>query len=153
MGHASREQAECEAQEVLMRGVFLDTSAWVSAAISNQTHHAAARSAYTNAVRQGFRIVTTPMVLGEAHALFLRILGRERARAAIRAVQADPTHVVMPVDEDLVSAAVERWIDRFEDQSFSLCDAVSFEVMRVEKLTRALTIDRHFQTAGFETLL
>jgi len=32
----------------------------------------------------------------------------------------------------------------------SLCDAASFIVMRDRHVRRALTLDRHFQDAGFE---
>ena len=132
------------------RAVFLDTSGWIAAAVRTQSRHAAAREAYTAAVRQGYRILLTPMVLGESHALFLRLLGREKAMAALEGAMSDPTHIVVPVDDALVSTAVDRWIRPYRDQAFSLCDAVSFEVMKREGITRALSIDRHFAAAGFE---
>lgn len=137
----------------MTRALFLDTSAWVSAAVCTQTHHAIANAAYVSAVRQGYRIVTTPMVLGESHALFLKLIGPEKARAAIGAVQRDPTHVVLPVDADLIASAAERWIDGHSDQQFSLCDAVSFEIMKREGIVRALSVDKHFLAAGFEVIV
>ena len=79
-------------------------------------------------------------------------MAREQARDATGAVQRDPTHVVLPVDTDLVVAAVDRWIDGYRDQQFSECDAVSFEVMKREGITRALSVDRRFATAGFEII-
>lgn len=42
------------------------------------------------------------------------------------------------------------WLDRFHDQPFSLTDAVSFELMRRERVTHAFAFDPHFVTAGFE---
>jgi predicted nucleic acid-binding protein len=56
------------------------------------------------------------------------------------------------VDRDLRLAAVERWLRPYDDQAFSLTDAVSFEVMRRGRIRRALALDRHFATAGFEIL-
>jgi predicted nucleic acid-binding protein len=132
------------------RAVFLDTSGWIAAAVRGQTHHDAARTAYASAVREGYRIVLTPMVLGESHALFHRLLGHQKAAAALDSALSDPTHVIIPVDEALVKAAVEHWLRPYRDQHFSLCDAVSFEVMKREGITRALSIDHHFVTAGFE---
>ena len=38
------------------------------------------------------------------------------------------------------------------DHRFSLCDAVSFEVMRRERIEHALTFDTHFTIAGYKTL-
>lgn len=134
----------------MKRAVFLDTSGWIAAAVRGQSLHEEAKAAYTSAVRQGYRIMLTPMVLGESHALFLRLLGRDTAVAALEGALTDPTHVVVPVDDELVRKAVERWLRPYRDQGFSLCDAVSFEVMQREGITRALSIDRHFVTAGFE---
>jgi predicted nucleic acid-binding protein len=134
----------------MKRAVLLDSSGWVAAAVRGQARHEEAKAAYTQAVRQGYRVIVTPMVLAESHALFLRLLGREKAAAALDGAVSDPTHVVFPVDGALVQAAVERWIRPYRDQRFSLCDAVSFEVMQREGITRALSIDRHFVTAGFD---
>ncbi len=141
---------EGQAGAKVRRAVFLDTSAWIAAAIHGQAKHDRAKAAYIAAVRQGLRIVTTPMVLGEAHALFLRLLGRDHATRALESALSDPTHVVISVDDSLTRAAVEGWIKPYRDQQFSLCDAVSFEVMQREGITRALAIDAHFVTAGFE---
>lgn len=137
----------------MSRSVLLDSSGWVAAAVRGQTHHEAARAAYTAAVRQGTRIVVTPMVLGESHALFLRLLGRDHAAAALESVLRDPTHVVITVSDEMVRAAVARWVAPFRDQRFSLCDAVSFEVMQREGISEAISIDRHFRTAGFGTVV
>ena len=145
---AGHEKSQSKAE--VTRAVFLDSSGWVAAAVRGQSSHEEAKAAYTSAVRQGYRIMITPMILGEAHALFLRLLGRDQASAALESALRDPTHAVFPVDDALVKAAVDRWIRPYHDQSFSLCDAVSFEVMQRERITRALSIDRHFVTAGFE---
>ena len=134
----------------MKRALLLDSSGWVAAAVRGQSRHEEAKAAYTSAVRQGYRIMLTPMVLGESHALFLRLLGRDKATAALESALMDPTHVVLPVDEALVKKAVERWLRPYRDQGFSLCDAVSFEVMQREGITRALSVDPHFVTAGFE---
>jgi predicted nucleic acid-binding protein len=40
----------------------------------------------------------------------------------------------------------------YPEQRFSRCDAVSGEVMRRRRMRRALALDGHFQTAGFEAL-
>jgi predicted nucleic acid-binding protein len=39
---------------------------------------------------------------------------------------------------------------KFADQNFSLVDAVSFEIMRQERLTQAFAFDVHFEVAGYK---
>jgi predicted nucleic acid-binding protein len=67
-------------------------------------------------------------------------------------LQDDPIHESVEVAADLARDAVLRWLNQFPDQRFSLIDAVSFEVMRRERLTSAFAFDRHFEVAGFELL-
>jgi predicted nucleic acid-binding protein len=43
-------------------------------------------------------------------------------------------------------------LERYHDQDFTLTDAVSFEVMRRERIRQAFAFDGHFVTAGFELL-
>lgn len=40
-----------------------------------------------------------------------------------------------------------------QDKTYSLCDAVSFVLMRERKINEALTTDKHFVLEGFERLL
>lgn len=56
------------------------------------------------------------------------------------------------VDEQLHGKAMELLIAR-EDKTYSLCDAVSFVLMRQRGMTDALTTDRHFEQEGFVRLL
>ena len=39
------------------------------------------------------------------------------------------------------------------DKDWSLCDAVSFEIMRIQNISDALTTDHHFEQAGYRSLL
>lgn len=64
----------------------------------------------------------------------------------------DPVHEWLPVSAELVLEALDGWLGRFADQSFSLIDAVSFEVMRQEALSHAFAFDHHFETAGYGLL-
>lgn len=61
---------------------------------------------------------------------------------------ATPTHVVITVRDEMVRAAVERQVVPIRDRRPSLCDAISFEVMRREG-TGAISIVRHFLAMVF----
>jgi len=56
------------------------------------------------------------------------------------------------VDEQLHREALKLLLDR-QDKTYSLCDAVSFVLMRQRGMTDALTTDRHFEQEGFVRLL
>lgn len=96
--------------------------------------------------------MTTPMVAAEMHTLLLRWRGPDAGLLFLETVFETGSHLIIWPDEGLVEAAISRWLRRFRDKSVSLTDAVSFEVMRVERVARALTFDRHFADAGFEIL-
>jgi predicted nucleic acid-binding protein len=91
-------------------------------------------------------------VIAEVHTLVLRWRDARAARRFLEAAVESGAHTIAPVDAELVEAAVARWIRGYADQSFSLCDAISFEVMRRERIATALTYDQHFAVVGFEIL-
>jgi len=59
---------------------------------------------------------------------------------------------VIWVEKPLHRAAVDFLRSR-PDKGYSLCDAVSFILMRRRHITDALTTDRHFEREGFVRLL
>jgi|SRR5437867_8349551 len=132
--------------------LFLDTAGWFAALSPRESGHKPARAAYADAVRRGLLLVTTPLVAAETHTLILRWRGPRAGTFFLETVFETGAHVIAPLDDEIIDAALTRWIRRFADKPLSLADAVSFEVMRRERITRALTFDRHFVDAGFEIL-
>lgn len=115
---------------------------------AKHTHHDGVAAALRERVRRGNRIVTTQFVLAEAHALLLHRIHRGAALAFLSAVR-QPPNVIVAVDADVLERAQQDWLERYSDQDFSLTDAVSFAVMTERGIKEALTLDRHFATAGF----
>lgn len=129
--------------------LFLDTAGWFAALSPREWGHERARDAYADAVRHGALLVTTPLVIAEMHTLLLRWRGPSAGAFFLEAALASGTHLVAALDEDLLDAARTRWIRKLADKPVSLADAVSFEVMRRERIAQALTFDRHFADAGY----
>jgi predicted nucleic acid-binding protein len=110
------------------------------------------RKALEFATRHEEPIVTTAWVLTEladglavtAHrAAFSRLVAR---------LQADPENEIVPPTEELMARGIELY-DARPDKRWSLTDCISFIVMQDRQMTEALTRDRHFEQAGFKTLL
>jgi uncharacterized protein len=59
---------------------------------------------------------------------------------------------VIWVDKSLHQEAMSLLLER-QDKTYSLCDAVSFIVLRKEGMAEALTTDKHFEQEGFIRLL
>jgi uncharacterized protein len=133
-------------------GLFLDASGWLSALDRRETRHADAIAAYQLALTSRHRIVTTNLVVAEVHVLLMRRGGTRFALRFFETTMEDPALEVVHSDRELEAAAADRWLRRYQDHDISLADAVSFEVMRRERIERALTLDRHFAAAGFEML-
>lgn len=96
--------------------------------------------------------MTTTLVAAEMQALLLRWRGPKAATYFLETVFESGVHQVAHTDDELVGAALARWIRPFADKPISLTDAVSFEVMRRERIARALAFDRHFADAGYQVL-
>jgi predicted nucleic acid-binding protein len=132
--------------------VLVDTSALLALSLARDQRHAAAVRIARARVASGARYVGTTLILAEFHTRLLYARGADDARDSVSRLVADPLHEWLSVGPDLVQHAVARWLVRFADQPFSLTDAVSFEVMRKERLTHAFAFDEHFVTAGFKLL-
>jgi len=70
----------------------------------------------------------------------------------VAALLNNPDIEVVWVDEALHREAMALLLARL-DKTYTLCDAVSFVLMRRRSLSEALTTDRHFAQEGFHRLL
>jgi predicted nucleic acid-binding protein len=115
-------------------------------------HHDDVAPVYDDLVARRTPFVTTNLVVAEMHVLIVREQGADAGCRLLDAIHADPMYAVITSTRDLESVATDRWLRPYRDHRFSLTDAVSFEVMRIERIEEALALDRHFQIAGYRLL-
>ena len=128
--------------------VFVDAGIWYGAANRALAEHGLSLAVLGEVAAEGRGFVTTNLVVAEVHASLLRRVHRRAALDFLQGVRALPRAVISSTP-DLEARAVHDWIERYDDQDFSLADAVSFTVMTERGIEEALTFDRHFAAAGF----
>ncbi|MEM9155741.1 MAG: nucleic acid-binding protein [Cyanobacteria bacterium P01_F01_bin.33] len=99
------------------------------------------------------KLLTHSYVLAELIALAtVRRFPRPTVLAFVTSLAENPAVETVWVNEELHRQAMQLLLKR-QDKTYSLCDAVSFVLMRQRGITRGLTTDRHFEQEGFERLL
>lgn len=129
--------------------MLLDTSGLMCLFDHREVRHANATSFYDSAVTR----LSHNYVLAEFIGLTIaRRSPRVTALGFIGAIGASEEIEVIWVDQDLHDRAMTLLNDR-NDKAWSLCDAVSFVLMKERGMTEALSTDHHFEQAGFVRLL
>jgi hypothetical protein len=73
-------------------------------------------------------------------------------RSRSEEVRRDPRFTIVNVSTILFNEALDLYASR-TDKEWSLTDCISFVVMKQQRLTHALAIDKDFAQAGFHPLL
>src|SRR5579871_3770744 len=128
--------------------MLIDTSGLLCYHDRDQAEHELA----TRLLEQPSRKLLHNYVLVEFVALAgARTLPRKPALDFLNAVLKHPLVETVWVDERLHLEGIEL-LKRRMDKEYSLCDAVSFALMRTRRLDEALTTDHHFEQEGFQAL-
>jgi predicted nucleic acid-binding protein len=129
--------------------ILLDTSGLLCYIHTSEPQHLSAVKAFDAANV----FLTHSYVLSKFVALAqVRNLPRIESLTFITDLLDNPDIATIWVDEELHQEAVNLLMNRM-DKTYSLCDAVSFVLMRRRSVMEALTTDRHFEQEGFVRLL
>ena len=129
--------------------MLLDTSGLLCCFDADDHRHMDAVALYDSAALR----LTHNYVIAEFVALTsARRLPRKASLDFATAISSDAEMEVVWVDRALHDEAMSL-LHSQTDKNYSLCDAVSFVLMRDRNIRDALTTDRHFEQAGFRRLL
>ena len=126
---------------------FVDTSAMVALLSAGDAHHVEAVSVWKRLVEERARLVTTDLVIAETVGVVRARAGFETSVQAGERLLADPFETVW-ADRALFDDAW-RLYRRYRDHRLSLCDCVSFAVMRRRRIHIAFAYDDDFEAVGF----
>lgn len=132
----------------MAREVFVDAGAWIAVGIARDQYHSAAVETYRRLLHETQSLVTTNLVICEAHIAIRRVGGHEAAMRFLQSLRRSSRVKKVYADASL-DAEAEEILACYVDQDFSLVDAVSFAAMRKLGISEAFAFDRHFLTAGF----
>lgn len=133
-----------------MNQVFVDTSFWISLRDRREGRHALAREIAARLLHQRTALVVTLLVFAETHAYFCRA---HRLREQILAEFWDNPVVRIENVSFQDQETALTILREHPDKDFSLCDAISFAVMRRLQIRRAVAFDEHFRQFGkFEVI-
>lgn len=125
--------------------VFLDASFWIAYREPREERARRALEILRDLFQARSRFITTFPVLCEIQAYFSRHIVRRQT--VLNDLWENPVVDFVDISYRDQQNAIALLHDH-ADKSFSLCDALSFVVMRRIGLRRVVTFDRHFQQFG-----
>ncbi len=130
--------------------VFLDASFWIAYRDERQNLHEQAKRILSAVFRRRIKFVTTLPVLCETHAHFCR--NAKKKRLIIQDFDNNPLVQIEAITNANQQQAFELLRSQ-TDKTYSLCDAISFVVIRRLGASQVLSFDKHFRQFGeFEVL-
>lgn len=133
-----------------MKALFVDTAGWTMLADERDPQHRTARSFRDDWLASAGMLVSSDFVMDETLTLIRVRLGLDAAERWWDQVEGSPRVRWEWIDPARAEKA-RHWFFRWRDKDFSFTDCSSFVVMKERRIRAALTNDRHFVQAGFET--
>lgn len=129
--------------------VFVDSGAWIALALNRDPFHTRAAELWTFVLDNGARLFTSIPVVIETFTFLERNTARDVALAWKESLSAVERFEVVPCRlEDLESSW--EYFSRRDLHKLSAVDATSFAIMKRRNIRRALSLDHHFASVGFQ---
>jgi predicted nucleic acid-binding protein len=122
---------------------YVDTSALIAFADRSDTHHLTFRRLFASPPG----LLTTPLVIAEGHAWFLRRYDRTRALQFMAMVEDMVPLKVADIGTKEQKAATEV-LRRFADQDLTLADALGLHLMKARRIRACWSTDFHLGLMG-----
>ncbi len=132
----------------MLEDLFVDSSAWIALTDKDDLHHKEAASSYPSFLKNYKTLVTSDLVIAETYIILLKELGHKAAIEFLERIKASPRILKICSNESIETEA-EGILEKYKDQDFSYADAVSFVIMKRQKIKKAFCFDQHFVVAGF----
>ncbi len=132
----------------MLEDIFVDSSAWIALIDKDDSHHREAASSYPSIFKNHKNLVTSNLILAETYILLLKELRHKIAIEFLERLKTSP-RILKIYSTETIETEAEMILRKYMNQDFSYTDAVSFVIMKRQKIRRAFSFDKHFVTAGF----
>ena len=135
-----------------MNPVFLDTSGLIAVVNMDDQWHEQAEALWRELIDSNAPLITTSLVLVELGDGLSRVNERQLALELFDRLHNSTSVEIIPITPEQVAAAWELFRQR-PDKHWGVTDCASFLVMKQRGIDQALTLDHHFEQAGFKRLI
>jgi predicted nucleic acid-binding protein len=132
--------------------VFLDTAFIFSLSNTRDEWHKRAVDWQARIVSEGRSLITTEFIVMEIGDGLAALRFRTQAARIVDTLRSNALIEIVPASSRIVDDAFRLFQGR-DDKDWGMTDCSSFVVMGERGLSDALTMDRHFEQAGFRALL
>jgi predicted nucleic acid-binding protein len=129
--------------------VFIDTSSVIALINEKDQHHQ--RASEFADLFDGYPLITTDAVLLEIGNALARSFKKQASETIEDFLTSDEVEIVN-LDATLFHSAFELY-RRHKDKAWGMTDCISFVVMQERGIIDALTTDKDFHQAGFNSLM
>ena len=133
---------------MMLEDIFVDSSAWIALSDKDDSHHKEAASSYPSIFKNHKTLVTSNLVIAETYIVLLKEMGHKVALEFLERINASP-RILKICSDGHIETEAEEVLEKYVDQDFSYTDAVSFVIMKRQKIRKVFSFDKHFVTAGF----
>lgn len=123
--------------------VYVDTSAFIAFRDASDSYHSLFAQLFSNPPA----LITSPLVIAEGHAWFLKRYDANRALQFMNFIESLKGLIVKPVGDKEISKATE-YLRKFSDQRITLADAVGLHFMHHLKMSICWSTDHHLGLTG-----
>jgi predicted nucleic acid-binding protein len=127
---------------------YVDTGAFISFLDRSDSYH----DLFARLFAEPPPLWTTPLVLAEGHAWFLRRYDSPKGLQFSAFIEELPGMTITSVGPKEVQAAT-AYLRKFQDQRLTLADALGLHVIHSQKLRVVWTTDRHLGLTGAELII
>ena len=127
---------------------YVDTSALIAFVDRSDSYHSLFKQLFSRPPA----LITTPLVIAEGHAWFLRRFDRQRALQFLALIEEMKPLTVLPVGPKELREAT-LLLRKFSDQDLTLVDVVGLHIMRTHRLKMCWSTDFHLGLTGVQLVI